>query len=144
MTERGWLRNVEIGFDQLFNAVTGGSGDETISSRTGREGLGSIADRFMNLFQADHSVRSVEYSPWGTVDPHHMNELDLELAMDWDCLMQVVKSKQDADAFLPETMARAERAAKRYRFWTINGGQRRWSNRMARDLDVGDSVKCEF
>jgi hypothetical protein len=34
---RGYFRNVAIGIDQLFNAVTGGFPDETLSSRAGRE-----------------------------------------------------------------------------------------------------------
>jgi hypothetical protein len=135
-----WLHNVLIGFDQLGNALTGGSADETLSSRTGRVGVGNVLDRLTGSIETDHSVRSIEWTPWGTVDPHHMDEVDLAIAADWDCLVQVLTSARDVDVFLPETMASAERAAKRFRLWQVNGGKERWGNRMARDVAVGNDI----
>lgn len=138
MSER-WIRDVGMGLDQLLNVVTGGRPDETLSSRTARTGLGNWLDRLTSYFQVDHSVRSIEYTPWGTIDPHHVSELDPALAADWDKLIQVVTSPRDMDAFTPDVLAAADRAAKRLRYWMLNGGKERWGNRMARDLCVGES-----
>ena len=137
MTEN-WVRNVMMGLDQLANSIGGGRPDETLSSRTGRTGLGNWLDRLVNRFQVDHSVRSVEYTPWGTVDPHHIGELDTALAADWDKLIQVATSPQDVDVFTEDVLEAADRAAKRLRYWMTNGGKERWGNRMARDICVGD------
>jgi hypothetical protein len=136
-----WKREVLIGLDQLANALTGGVSDETISSRTGRADLNSFAQRLMTRFEADHAVRSVEYTPWGTVDPHHMSELNEELAVDWSKLVQVLESKQDLDAFTDETLASANRAAKRLRLWFLTGGRMRWRNRMLQDVEAGDAFE---
>jgi len=136
-----WKNEVIIGLDQLANALTGGTADETISSRTGRDDLHKIAQRIMDHFEDDHAVRSVEYTPWGTVDPHHMGEINTELMLEWDTLMQVLDSKQNVDVFTEETMLAANRAAKRLRLWLITGGRERWRNRMTRDMEIAENFE---
>lgn len=61
-SERGW--RVVISYDQLANAMTGGSEDETISSRAGRETKNGIRwacvlCKFLNWLQKDHCVKSI-------------------------------------------------------------------------------------
>jgi hypothetical protein len=61
-----YLFNLLIGIDQFCNTVLGGDPDETISSRVGkyaRSGPGWIPCqlcKFLNLFEKDHCVRSIE------------------------------------------------------------------------------------
>lgn len=58
--------NVIISIDQFFSAVTGGDPDETISSRAGkyvRRGHGwfpCVLCKFLNIFEKDHCIRSIE------------------------------------------------------------------------------------
>lgn len=61
-SQRAW--HILIAMDQLANATTGGSEDETISSRAGRlkrEGRGwaCILCRFLNWLEKDHCEKSI-------------------------------------------------------------------------------------
>lgn len=60
-----YLWNILISLDQFANTVLGGFPDETISSRAGkamREGKawGCVLCRFLNLFENEHCVKSIE------------------------------------------------------------------------------------
>jgi hypothetical protein len=44
-----WLLNILISIDQLVNTVFGGSNDETISSRLGRNYPNSVLAKFVDL-----------------------------------------------------------------------------------------------
>ncbi|UIF90848.1 hypothetical protein [Cupriavidus sp. UYPR2.512] len=62
---RRYLWNLLIALDQGANAVLGGDPDETISSRAGKamreeKRWGCVLCRFLNWFQADHCVKSIE------------------------------------------------------------------------------------
>ncbi len=136
-----WAWRVLIGLDQLGNALTGGEAGETISSRTGRTGLGGLLDRVLNLFQGDHAAIALEYTPWGSVDPHNMPALDGGLKEDWDRLLAVVdgtRAGMDLDAYPAEVLDGADRAQKRLRLWLTTGGNIRWAKRMSRDLIEGE------
>lgn len=59
-----YVMNILSALDRLANAITFGSGDETISSRLGKaQAKGSrfacVFCRFLDLFQKDHCVKSV-------------------------------------------------------------------------------------
>lgn len=59
-----WLLNVLSAMDRLANAITGGSGDETLSSRAGkgqREGKqwACILCRALDFIQKNHCARSI-------------------------------------------------------------------------------------
>jgi len=61
-SQRGW--RVVIAYDQLANAMTGGSEDETISSRAGREKKNGtqwacVLCKFLNWLQKDHCENSI-------------------------------------------------------------------------------------
>jgi hypothetical protein len=61
-SSRPW--HIALAFDQLANATTGGSEDETISSRAGRlrkEGRGwaCVLCRVLDWLQKDHCVNSI-------------------------------------------------------------------------------------
>ncbi|SCU95503.1 conserved hypothetical protein [Cupriavidus necator] len=62
-----YLWNLLISLDQLANAVAGGSPDETISSRAGKEGRrwGCILCRFLHWFDRDHCAKSIEADEGG-------------------------------------------------------------------------------
>lgn len=54
-----WIQNIALGIDETGNAIAGGDGHETISSRAAkaeRDGKkwGCILCKFLNLFQKDH------------------------------------------------------------------------------------------
>jgi len=64
--ERYWLRAL-VGIDQCANDLTGGSPDETISSRMARwstedsglkRRIGSLVSRGLDLFQRDHGAKA--------------------------------------------------------------------------------------
>lgn len=69
-----WLYNVAIAFDQLGNAVSGGSPDETISSRLGKVkraaggtvptwawlGIARPLDAVLDWLDPNHSIDSIE------------------------------------------------------------------------------------
>lgn len=61
-----YIINILISIDQFVNTIFGGDPDETISSRTGKavvSGKGYIAEvlnKFLNFFEKDHSVKSIE------------------------------------------------------------------------------------
>lgn len=59
-----YLVNILKALDRLLNALTLGSGDETLSSRLGKkqaEGsrFACFFCRFLDLFQRDHCARSI-------------------------------------------------------------------------------------
>lgn len=59
-----YLANIFKALDRLLNAVTFGSGDETLSSRLGKkQAKGShfacVFCRFLDIFQRDHCARSI-------------------------------------------------------------------------------------
>jgi hypothetical protein len=60
--------NILISIDQFFNTLFGGYPDETISSRLGKHLVKHdkcpfcrMLCKFLNLFQKDHCVKSIEY-----------------------------------------------------------------------------------
>ena len=60
-----WATNVAIGFDQFWNAVTGGSPDETISSRWGRASrrgawYGRAGCAFLGWLDPGHCEKAVQ------------------------------------------------------------------------------------
>lgn len=60
-----WILNALISIDQFFNALLGGDGDETISSRAGKaqqkgKRWGCVLCRFLNWFERDHCAKSIE------------------------------------------------------------------------------------
>lgn len=62
---KSYLWNILIAIDQFGNALFAGNPDETISSRAGkamREGKvwGCVLCRFLNWFERDHCVKSIE------------------------------------------------------------------------------------
>lgn len=132
----GWLGRVLVGLDRLANAIALGNPAETISGRLGRSG--SWLGKLLSIFQRDHALRAVEYTPWGTVDPHGLAPIDAAIAADWNAALAVILSPADLDAFPAETKAAAQRALVRYRIWSERGGRERWKAKMARELDVGD------
>ncbi|PKR85252.1 hypothetical protein [Heyndrickxia camelliae] len=58
--------NILVSIDQFFNTVFGGDPDETISSRMGKHlakhdcPFCNLVCKFLNLFQKDHCVKSIE------------------------------------------------------------------------------------
>lgn len=136
MSAESYLRRVLIAFDQVGNAITGGVPDETISARLGRATSkpGRILDGLLGKLEMDHGIRSLEATPWGSVDPHHLPPVYTEIAFDWDCLVRVLKSPLDLDAFDQETLAAADRATLRLRYWLLAGRRELWVPRMVRDL----------
>ena len=67
-----YIKNWAIALDQYVNAVTGGDPDETISSRLGKvlqtgeckvcKGFASIVCGFLNLFDKNHCIKSIDPS----------------------------------------------------------------------------------
>lgn len=54
-----WIQNVALGIDETVNAVTGGDGEETISSRAAKAQVagkkwGCVLCKILDLFQKDH------------------------------------------------------------------------------------------
>lgn len=137
MSLGSWLHGVLLGLDRLGNAVAGGSSQETISSVQGRNQtwLGSLLD----LIDSNHSIDAIEFTPWGTVDPHRLPPVQLQLAEDWDSFLEVLAGG-DMDAFPFSTLEAAERAAQRLRAWERSGGRKRWTLRIIRDIAVGESI----
>lgn len=145
MTLDGWLYGVLLGIDQLAGAVAGLKPDETISSRAGRgrrrRGLWRMLDRFLGDFQKDHGVRSIEYTPWGTVDPHHLSAIDQEIAQDWVYFLQLMgASEEQRDHLPPHVHEAAERSAALLRHWVAGGGRDRWLSRMRQDHSMGEQL----
>lgn len=140
MNPAKWLYNVLLGLDQLGNAIIGGSPDETISSRTGRSRAlpARVLGRFLNLFEREHGLKSLEYTPWGTVDPHDLPPVRQELAADWGALLAVMQSERDLDAWPEATLDAAQRALERLKTWE---GRKRWLDRMMVDLESGDRLQ---
>lgn len=72
-----YFRNLLISIDQFFNAVFGGAADETISSRWGRtQDTSKIADlgcKVLDVVDDNHCADSVEFTPDGKPDPHHLD-----------------------------------------------------------------------
>jgi len=59
-----YIWNNLIAIDQLFNALTGGDPDETISSRTGKMKDKRLwakwLSAFLDIFEKDHTTKSIE------------------------------------------------------------------------------------
>jgi hypothetical protein len=58
-----YILNILISIDQLVNTLFGGDPDETISSRLGKSPnsiMAKILNPLLNLFQKDHSKKSIE------------------------------------------------------------------------------------
>jgi hypothetical protein len=60
-----YFLNLLIVLDELGNALTGGSPEETISSRSAKAMLagkrwGCLMCKFLNLFQKDHCLKALE------------------------------------------------------------------------------------
>lgn len=81
---REWAAGVLIALDQLGNALAFGHPDETISSRLGREKkygdkAGDLGCAVLDALQADHCGLSIEETPEGETDPHHLGRVIREL-----------------------------------------------------------------
>lgn len=137
-----WIMGVLLGLDQLGGAIIG-TPDETISSMAGRgeSVLAKDIDAILNIFQDRHGLRSIEYTPWGTVDPHHMPPICMPIAMDWMYYLQVKKSGRDVSEFEVHIQKAAERSAARLRAWEDSEGRERWAPRMRQDVSMGEMVK---
>lgn len=81
---KGYLWNLLIALDQGLNALLGGAPDETMSSRMGRavaEKDGDTTDddiaratcKVLDVIDKDHCADSVEFTPEGKPDPHHLD-----------------------------------------------------------------------
>jgi hypothetical protein len=138
----GWLYRVLLGLDQLINVVAGGSPDETVSSRTGRSRsrFARALGKVLHVFERDHALKSIEYTPWGTVDPHDLAPVRGDLARDWETLLAVMAAPE-AEPALADAAA-AVRAYDRLRLWTKTGGRERWSARMVQDIKAGDRMRA--
>ena len=59
-----YLWNILISLDQLVNTIAGGSPDETVSSRIGRNYTGSVAEDVVNFLfwwkTKNHCVEAIE------------------------------------------------------------------------------------
>jgi hypothetical protein len=61
-----YIWNLLVALDQFFNALFGGDSDETISSRMGKHVIKNdcvfcnFMCKFLNLFQKDHCIKSIE------------------------------------------------------------------------------------
>jgi hypothetical protein len=137
----GWLYRVLLGLDQLANAVAGGSPDETISSRTGRSRsrFARALGKVLHVFERDHAVKSIEYTPWGTVDPHDLAPVRGDIARDWEVLLTVMSNPEQEYAQSVEDTA--SRAYERLRLWSRAGGRERWRVRMEQDIKAGDRMQ---
>lgn len=135
---KGWLFRVLLGLDQLLNAVAGGSVDETVSSRVGRSRsrFGRAFGKVLGVFERDHGLKSLEYTPWGTVDPHHLEPVREDLVRDWEILLLVTRRPGGALTF--EEAKAASRAGMRLKYWTASGGRVRWLKRMYQDTRLGE------
>jgi len=96
--------------------------------------VGRILDKL-----GDHSRKAIEFTPWGTVDPHNMPPVQAEMAWDWDRFLEVMEGG-DMDTFSDPTLEASERAGERLRAWTSSGGRDRWTRRLIRDIAVGDKI----
>lgn len=59
----GYFRRVAVAVDQLINVITGGSVDETISSRMGRKpdcGFCAFVCRILDKLDPKHCAKAVE------------------------------------------------------------------------------------
>lgn len=72
--------NLLIALDQLANAGAGGEPDETISSRWGRtrenNPVADVGCKVLDVVDKDHCADSVEFTPEGEPDPHHLGGAD--------------------------------------------------------------------
>lgn len=68
-----YIKNVLVGFDQLFNTFFGGSPDETMSSRVYRykdtNRVAYVTYRILNWIQPNHCEMSLE------PDDHHSEDV---------------------------------------------------------------------
>ncbi|QKE74777.1 hypothetical protein HPK19_19445 [Arthrobacter citreus] len=59
-----YIWNLLIALDQLMNTILGGNPDETMSSRMGKRidtcNFCRFMCRFLDLFQKDHCIKSIE------------------------------------------------------------------------------------
>ena len=132
-----WTYNVLLGLDQFLNTIIGGKADETISARAGRSNslLGRGINKILNIFQRKHGLKALEYTPWGTADPHSLEAVQEDIAADWNALIAVMESVRDLDAWPQATLDAAQRALERLNAWD---GKERWQRRIDRDLQVGN------
>lgn len=81
---RGYFGRLLIGIDQFLNIVFGGFEDETISSRLGREKqygdlAGKVGCAILDALDPNHCSSSIEETPEGETDPHHLGRVIYEL-----------------------------------------------------------------
>jgi hypothetical protein len=71
-----YLHRVVLGLDQFVNTLLGGAPDETMSSRFGRVQQDNPLARAvcwgLDKLDRDHCEDSVEYTPDGQPDAHHL------------------------------------------------------------------------
>lgn len=73
---RKYIRRLLIALDQSANVLLGGEPDETISSRAGRnqdvKKWAKILCKGLNWIDSGHCAESIEFTPEGSPDPHHL------------------------------------------------------------------------
>lgn len=77
-----YVGRVIISLDQLGNTlIPGGKPDETLSSRMGRALRGGKPNKItkitcdvLDVVDKDHCVDSIEFTPDGKPDPHHLGD----------------------------------------------------------------------
>lgn len=84
---RTWARGVAIALDQLGNALFFGHADETLSSRLAREkkhgdSAGDVGCAILDALDPDHCSSSIEETPEGETDAHHLGRVIYELPRD--------------------------------------------------------------
>lgn len=87
---RGYLFRLLIALDQGINAVLNGFEDETLSSRLGRrikrlrgkDPLSNAACEILDKIEKDHCEISIEETPEGETDAHHLGRVIYELPRD--------------------------------------------------------------
>ena len=78
-----WIWNLLIATDQWFNAFFHGDPDETISSRAAKAQIkgrrwGCLLCRFLDIFEKDHCIKSIEYDEGERIDPLPSEETEVK------------------------------------------------------------------
>jgi len=84
---KAWAGGVVIALDQLGNALAYGHPDETFSSRMGRrrknkDAGAALACEVLDALQDKHCEMSIEETPEGETDAHHLGRVIYELPRD--------------------------------------------------------------
>lgn len=81
---KAWATGVLIGVDQLANSLCFGFPDETLSSRLGRgrkrgTTTGKVGCEVLDAIEKNHCSASIEETPDGQTDPHHLGKVIREI-----------------------------------------------------------------